>query len=154
MAQNCYKKSLTDELLLLLLENNNSNLNILSDEDDDPGSWNNDSGDKVPDENAESIPMAPINRKVNAQVKNQALDLANLWMKLKLQFPMLHLLHQPRRMCARDVMHVLSVSPRSNLAVQYVFRSVSKLISTRKRDDDHNLVSNEVRKGVQNLAQG
>ncbi|KAF5286137.1 hypothetical protein FQA39_LY16420 [Lamprigera yunnana] len=69
-------KSLSDEELLLLLENDNCDLNILNDEDDDPGGWDNDSGDEVPNENAESVPIAPINPKVNAQVKKQALNSA------------------------------------------------------------------------------
>ncbi|KAF5284273.1 hypothetical protein FQA39_LY04566 [Lamprigera yunnana] len=42
MAHNRYKKSLVDkELLLLLPENDNSDLNILSDEDDNPGDGQN-----------------------------------------------------------------------------------------------------------------
>ncbi|KAF5288998.1 hypothetical protein FQA39_LY03877 [Lamprigera yunnana] len=63
---NRYQKALTDKELLLLLENDNSDLNILSDEDDDRVGWDEYSGDEVPDENAKSAPMAPINPEVNA----------------------------------------------------------------------------------------
>ncbi|KAF5302258.1 hypothetical protein FQA39_LY10297 [Lamprigera yunnana] len=69
-AQSRYKKSLTDEELLLP-ENDNYDLNIFSGEVDDPGGWDNDSEDEVPDENAKSVPMAAINPEVNAQVKKQ-----------------------------------------------------------------------------------
>ncbi|KAF5301222.1 hypothetical protein FQA39_LY10808 [Lamprigera yunnana] len=67
-AHNRYQKPVTDEELLLL-ENGNSDLNILSDEDDDLGGWNDGSWDEVTEENAISVTIEPINPEVNAEAK-------------------------------------------------------------------------------------
>lgn len=55
MNRNEYKRSLTDGELLLLLDTGASDLDLLSDEDDDPGDRDDNSGDKYADENLEFV---------------------------------------------------------------------------------------------------